>query len=170
MWVWCWTRQARRCGMRRSCCRRCHRRPREDRSRRARCEEARTDDRGMYELPNLAPGDYRLSVTAQPWYAAGRKSAKRRPTNDPSGLDPSLDFAYPADMVSGSGDAARAETITLHAGDTRQADFQFGPDSVDSSADSDAAAGADGSEYSSRLQWAEFQPAPQAPVCRWCSR
>ena len=43
---------------------------------------ARTDDRGMYELPNLAPGDYRLTVHAQPWYACAggprRITARRR--------------------------------------------------------------------------------------------
>ena len=35
---------------------------------------ARTDDRGMYELANLSPGEYRLSVHAQPWYTVGRQN------------------------------------------------------------------------------------------------
>jgi hypothetical protein len=86
----------------------------------------RTDDRGMYELPNLAPGEYRLTVRAQPWYAA---SAQGNRGNDSSGaaLDPSLDFAYPATWFPGVSDPALAETIVLHAGDTRQADFRLVP-------------------------------------------
>jgi 5-hydroxyisourate hydrolase-like protein (transthyretin family) len=77
----------------------------------------RTDDRGMYELPNLSPGDYRLSVHAQPWYAAAAQPS----------LDPSLDFAYPTTWFPGETDGALAETIVLHAGDTRQADFHLVP-------------------------------------------
>jgi Carboxypeptidase regulatory-like domain len=87
---------------------------------------ARTDDRGRYELPNLAPGDYQVSVTAQPWYAA-RPQVQRAAANDTSGLDPSLDFAYAQTWFPGVDDPARAETIKLHAGDTREADFNLIP-------------------------------------------
>ncbi len=86
---------------------------------------ARTDDRGMYELANLPPGDYRLTAHAQPWYAAS--GPMRVSDNDPSTLDPSLDFAYPATWFPGVNDPALAETIVLHAGDTRQADFHLVP-------------------------------------------
>lgn len=85
-----------------------------------------TDDRGRYELANLAPGDYRLSVTAQPWYAA-RPQVQRGATNDTSGLDPSLDVAYAQTWFPGAEDSARAEVIKLRAGDTRQADFNLIP-------------------------------------------
>ena len=85
-----------------------------------------TDDRGRYELANLAPGDYRLSVTAQPWYAA-RPQVQRGATDDTSGLDPSLDVAYAQTWFPGAEDSARAETIKLRAGDTRQADFNLIP-------------------------------------------
>jgi hypothetical protein len=87
---------------------------------------ARTDDRGMYELPNLAPGEYRLSVRAQPWYAANAQG-NRGNTSGGSGLDPSLDFAYPLTWFPGVSDPALAETMVLHAGDTRQADFRMVP-------------------------------------------
>jgi hypothetical protein len=87
---------------------------------------ARTDDRGMYELANLAPGDYRISVHAQPWYAAGGQ-AVRGASTDTSSLDPSLDFAYSQTWFPGVADPAQAETIVLHAGDTRQADFHLIP-------------------------------------------
>ena len=87
---------------------------------------ARTDDRGMYELPNLSPGEYRLSVRAQPWYAANLPGGRGN-DNGAASLDPSLDFAYPATWFPGVSDLALAETIVLHAGDTRQADFHLVP-------------------------------------------
>jgi hypothetical protein len=87
---------------------------------------ARTDDRGMYELPNLSPGEYRLSVRAQPWYAANLPGGRGN-DNGAASLDPSLDFAYPATWFPGVSDPALAETIVLHAGDTRQADFHLVP-------------------------------------------
>jgi hypothetical protein len=87
----------------------------------------RTDDRGRYELSNLAPGDYRLSVTAQPWYAARPQVQRGGATPDTSGLDPSLDFTYAQTWFPGVDDPARAEVIKLHAGDTREADFNMVP-------------------------------------------
>jgi hypothetical protein len=87
---------------------------------------ARTDDRGMYELANLSPGDYRLSVHAQPWYTTTEQSIRGN-TAESSSLDPSLDFAYPVTWFPGVSDPALAETIVLHAGDTRQADFHLVP-------------------------------------------
>ncbi len=87
---------------------------------------ARTDDRGMYELANLSPGAYRLSLHAQPWYAVNSQNGRGNET-DSASLDPSLDFAYPVTWFPGVADAALAETIELHAGDTRQADFHLVP-------------------------------------------
>jgi hypothetical protein len=81
-----------------------------------------TDDRGIYEVNNLSPGSYRLTVQAHPWYA---QVAQQRVTG--SSIDPSLDMAYPLTWFPGSNDAATAETMVLHAGDTRQADFHLVP-------------------------------------------
>lgn len=86
---------------------------------------ARTDDRGMYELPNLGPGSYKLSVHAQPWYVAASVQVLRE--NEANSPDPSLDFAYPVTWFPGVSDPAQAETIVVHAGDTRQADFHLVP-------------------------------------------
>jgi hypothetical protein len=84
-----------------------------------------TDDRGMYEIVGIAPGAYRIIVQAQPWYAAyqprGQSSSNATP------LDPSLDYAYPVTWFPGVDDPSLAETITLHAGDMRQADFHLIP-------------------------------------------
>jgi hypothetical protein len=85
---------------------------------------SRTDDRGMYELPQVTPGDYRVSVQAQPWYAA---AAQHQEPSDSAPLDPSLDLTYPVTWFPGVDDPEQAETITVHAGDTRQADFHLSP-------------------------------------------
>lgn len=85
-----------------------------------------TDDRGMYEFDELEPGEYRLCVTAQPWYAV---AAARMPqnSNDAPPLDPSLDVAYPVTWFPGSADPDTAEAVILKAGDVREADFHLRP-------------------------------------------
>jgi hypothetical protein len=88
---------------------------------------ARTDDRGMYELANLSPGEYRLTIHAVPWYTAGMQTVRTANANTDTSLDPSLDFAYPLMWFPGVSDPSLAETIVLHAGDTRQADFHLVP-------------------------------------------
>jgi hypothetical protein len=87
---------------------------------------ARTDDRGVYELANLSPGSYRLLVRAHPWYAEATQQSGPS-VADGSPLDASLDLAYPPTWFPGISDLATAETIVLHAGDTRQADFHLVP-------------------------------------------
>ena len=82
---------------------------------------AQTDDRGAYELTNLSPGSYRIAVQAHPWYAQVAQQGGA------SAVDPSLDFAYPLTWFPGTNDAATSETIVLHAGDTREADFHLVP-------------------------------------------
>jgi hypothetical protein len=85
---------------------------------------SRTDDRGMYELSQIAPGDYRISVQAQPWYAV---AAQHQDPTDSARLDPSLDLAYPVTWFPGADDPEGAETLTVHPGDTRRADFHLSP-------------------------------------------
>jgi hypothetical protein len=86
-----------------------------------------TDDRGMYEFANVSPGDYRITLQAQPWYAAAAQRRFGPPTPDAQPLDPSLDVAYPLTWFPGVNDPSLAETLSLHAGDTRQADFHLVP-------------------------------------------
>jgi Carboxypeptidase regulatory-like domain len=86
-----------------------------------------TDDRGIYEFANLPPGDYRITLQAQPWYAAAAQRRYGPPSSDTPQLDPSLDVAYPLTWFPGVDDPSLAETLTLHGGDTRQADFHLVP-------------------------------------------
>ena len=85
-----------------------------------------TDDRGAYEFAGLPGGSYRICVQAQPWYAVAAQS-RRLSSNDPPPLDPSLDVTYALTWFPGVDDPDLAETLTLHAGDNRQADFHLLP-------------------------------------------
>lgn len=86
-----------------------------------------TDDRGVYEFAGIPPGDYRITLQDQPWYAAAAQRRFGPPSSDAPQLDPSLDVAYPLTWFPGVDDAALAETLTLQGGDTRQADFHLAP-------------------------------------------
>ncbi|MDW5265037.1 MULTISPECIES: carboxypeptidase regulatory-like domain-containing protein [Acidobacteriaceae] len=86
-----------------------------------------TDDRGSYEFDGLQPGDYRIKVQAQVWYAIAAQQTASNAESDQHPLDPSLDVTYPLTWYPGTSDSSEAETLTLHAGDSRQADFQLAP-------------------------------------------
>jgi Carboxypeptidase regulatory-like domain len=91
----------------------------------ARAGSAMTDDRGRYELSGMAPGDYRVSVQARPWYAAGAQGRPQTP--DATQLDPSLDMVYPVTWFPGATDEHSAGIVTLHDGESREADIQLVP-------------------------------------------
>ena len=84
-----------------------------------------TDDRGIYEFANIPPGDYRVTLQAQPWYAAAAQRRFGPQPSDTPQLDPSLDVAYPLTWFPGVDDPSLADTLTLQGGDTRQADFHL---------------------------------------------
>ena len=86
-----------------------------------------TDDRGVYEFDGIPPGNYRITLQDQPWYAAAAQPRFASPSSVAPQLDPSLDVAYPLTWFPGVDDAALAETLTLQGGDTRQADFHLVP-------------------------------------------
>jgi hypothetical protein len=85
-----------------------------------------TDDRGRYEVSGLAPGEYRVSVQAHPWYAAGAMQGRPQGQDVPP-LDPSLDVTYPVTWYPGAVDEHSAGIVTLHDGETREADIQLVP-------------------------------------------
>jgi hypothetical protein len=88
-----------------------------------------TDDRGVYEFSNLAPGRYRVLVEAKPWYASTAQPRRfNSATNSAAPLpDPSLDVTYQLTWYPGVGNSTEAETLDLHAGDVRRADFHLVP-------------------------------------------
>ena len=89
-----------------------------------------TDDRGHYEISGLAPGDYKVFVQAQPWYAVAVQT-RTHPVSDTSSvgalIDPSLDVIYPITWFRGVTDSANADVISIQAGETRGADFSLNP-------------------------------------------
>lgn len=86
-----------------------------------------TDDRGFYEFDGLQPGDYRIKVQATVWYAMEAQQNRSDTESGQPPLDPSLDVTYPLTWYPGTSDSSAAETVPLHAGDSRQADFQLTP-------------------------------------------
>ena len=83
-----------------------------------RASTANADEQGNYEIANLAPGSYFLSVSGSPWYASqpatqpqsnGAKRASQ--TRSP------LDVAYPVTYYPDATDAAFAAPIAVSAGD-----------------------------------------------------
>ena len=87
---------------------------------------ASTDDRGSYEFDELPPGNYRINVQAQVWYAVAAQS-RRFDSADQPPPDPSLDVTYPLTWYPGTSDPAAAETLSIRAEDSREADFQLLP-------------------------------------------
>jgi hypothetical protein len=77
-----------------------------------------TDDRGIYQLARIDPGNYYLAVSAQPWYA----QAIRHP--QPMGKqeeDSPLDVAYPTTFYPQATDSDDATPIPIKGGERMQA-------------------------------------------------
>lgn len=90
-----------------------------------------TDDRGIYEFPNLVPGSYQVAAQTQPWYAFATRSISSSVASpgaaDSAASDPSLDMTYPITYYPGVTDPDSATTLQLSAGTTQQADFHLSP-------------------------------------------
>ncbi len=85
-----------------------------------------TDDRGMYEIPNIAPANYFLSVSAQPWYAAavnGAPSPMQVNSPQPSTVNPALDVAYPTIFYPDATDSDDAIPIPIRGGERIEANM-----------------------------------------------
>src|SRR5215831_7137360 len=84
---------------------------------------AATDDLGNYEIAELIPGTYYLSVNTQPWYAVHPSG----PTRSQSKVDPSLDVSYPVTYYGDVTEAESATPIRVRGGEHLQLDFHLNP-------------------------------------------
>lgn len=84
---------------------------------------SQTNDLGEFEIPDLTPGTYFMSASAQPWYAVHLQSDMARSP----GLDPSLDVAYPLTYYGDVTDAESATAISVHGGERLQLDVHLNP-------------------------------------------
>ena len=84
---------------------------------------SQTNDLGEFEIPNLIPGTYFMSASAQPWYAVHLQSDMARSP----GFDPSLDAAYPLTYYGDVTDAESATAISVHGGERLQLDVHVNP-------------------------------------------
>jgi protocatechuate 3,4-dioxygenase beta subunit len=78
-----------------------------------------TDDRGVYEIPNVTPGNYFLSVSAQPWYAAGVNGVHSPMQSN----DSALDVAYPTIFYPDAIDSDDAIPIPIRGGERIEANM-----------------------------------------------
>jgi hypothetical protein len=84
-----------------------------------------TDDRGMYEIPNIAPANYFLSVSAQPWYARGMSGRMMDTTErlaQESETTSELDVAYPTTFYPHATDSEEATPIPIKGGERIEID------------------------------------------------
>jgi hypothetical protein len=87
-----------------------------------------TDDRGMYEIPNIAPANYFLAVTAQPWYARGAGSMVMHLSNAPGGAQENetasqLDVAYATTFYPNATDSDDATPVPIKGGERVEIDL-----------------------------------------------
>jgi Carboxypeptidase regulatory-like domain len=85
-----------------------------------------TDDRGMYEIANIPPGNYFLSASAQPWYAgpANRQhSGMHSEIVEPSAAGSALDVAYPTTFYPNAINSDDAIPIPIRGGERIEANM-----------------------------------------------
>jgi len=86
-----------------------------------------TDDLGSFEFPNLAPGNYFVSVQAKPWYAVHPVSGLPDGTTNRTSVSPSLDVSYPTTYYGGATEDDLAVPIPIKPGDRLQIDVRLNP-------------------------------------------
>jgi hypothetical protein len=88
-----------------------------------------TDDTGAYEFSDLAQGQYRLAVIAEPWYAVHRAPRSPAPgagaADTLGAADPAarLDVAYPTTYFDSTTEEASATPLVLAGGARVEADL-----------------------------------------------
>ena len=85
-----------------------------------------TDDRGMYEVANIPPGNYFLSASAQPWYAGpanGQHSPIGFNNTQPVAVNSALDVAYPLTFYPNAINSDDAIPIPIRGGERIEANM-----------------------------------------------
>ena len=84
-------------------------------------QTAMTDDRGVYELARIDPGNYYVAVSGHPWYA---QAASHGQPNEKQAEEPAspLDVAYPTTFYPQATDSEDATPIPIRGGERIQAD------------------------------------------------
>jgi hypothetical protein len=91
---------------------------------------ASTDDLGVYEVTPLDAGTYFLAVSAQPWYAVHPASSEAGAGSsgvDRTGVDRTLDVAFPITYYKDATGPDDATPIPLRRGDHTEVDVQVNP-------------------------------------------
>jgi hypothetical protein len=83
-------------------------------------QTAATDDRGVYELARIDPGNYYVAVSGQPWYAQAVRH--RQPDENQEETASPLDVAYPTTFYPQATDSEDATPIPIRGGERIQAD------------------------------------------------
>jgi len=85
-----------------------------------------TDDRGVYEIANIPPGNYFLSASAQPWYA-GPANRQHSPVEfhsaQPGAANSALDVAYPLIFYPDAINSDDAIPIPIRGGERIEANM-----------------------------------------------
>jgi hypothetical protein len=84
-------------------------------------QTAMTDDRGVYELARIDPGNYYVAVSGRPWYA---QTVSHGQPNEKQAEEPAspLDVAYPTTFYPQATDSEDATPIPIRGGERIQAD------------------------------------------------
>jgi hypothetical protein len=89
-------------------------------------QTAITDDRGMYEIGNVPPGNFFLSASAQPWYA-GAANRQRSPmelnNSQPGTVNSALDVAYSNTFYPNALNSDDAIPIPIRGGERIEANM-----------------------------------------------
>lgn len=84
-------------------------------------QTAMTDDRGVYELARIDPGNYYVVVSGHPWYALSVSHGQLNEKQDEDPASP-LDVAYPTTFYPQATDSEDATPIPIRGGERIQAD------------------------------------------------
>jgi|SRR5579859_2303519 len=83
-----------------------------------------TDDRGMYEIADIPPGNYFLSASAQPWYAEATSRQRPGPQSiQSSAANAALDVAYPLTFYPNAINSEDAIPIPIRGGERIEANM-----------------------------------------------